>query len=68
MSYSVSTLLLRNLADVFGQIDPLRRRAAILPSRAMMKSVPAYSGGSPGLPDTQWTRPPSPISSGGAIG
>ena len=29
MSYSVSTLLLRNLADVFGQIDPLRRRAAI---------------------------------------
>ena len=29
MSYTVSTLLLRNLDDVFGQIDPLRRRAAI---------------------------------------
>jgi SnoaL-like protein len=29
MSHSVSTLLLRNLDDVFGQIDPLRRRAAI---------------------------------------
>jgi hypothetical protein len=29
MSYSISTLLLRNLADVFGQLDPLRRRAAI---------------------------------------
>jgi hypothetical protein len=29
MPHSVSTLLLRNLADVFGEIDPLRRRAAI---------------------------------------
>jgi hypothetical protein len=29
MSSAVSTLLLRNLDDVFGQIDPLRRRAAI---------------------------------------
>jgi len=29
MSYTVSTLLLRNLHDVFGEIDPLRRRAAI---------------------------------------
>ena len=29
MSYTVSTLLLRNLDDVFGEIDPLRRRAAI---------------------------------------
>src|SRR5579863_10129462 len=29
MSYTVSTLLLRNLDDVFGQIDPLHRRAAI---------------------------------------
>jgi hypothetical protein len=29
MSYSVSTLLLRNLHDVFGEIDPVRRRAAI---------------------------------------
>jgi hypothetical protein len=29
MSYSVSTLLLRNLSDVFGENDPVRRRAAI---------------------------------------
>ena len=29
MSYTVSTLLLRNLDDVFGQSDPVRRRAAI---------------------------------------
>ena len=28
MSYTVSTLLLRNLRDVFGEIDPARRRAA----------------------------------------
>ena len=29
MSYSVSTLLTRNLNDVFGENDPTRRRAAI---------------------------------------
>ena len=29
MSYSVSTLLIRNLHDVFGENDPVRRRAAI---------------------------------------
>ena len=29
MSYTISTLLTRNLDDVFGEIDPLRRRAAI---------------------------------------
>ena len=29
MSYTVSTLLLRNLHDVFAEIDPVRRRAAI---------------------------------------
>jgi hypothetical protein len=29
MPYSTSTLLLRNLDDVFGEIDPVRRRAAI---------------------------------------
>jgi len=29
MSYAVSTLLLRNLSEVFGEIDPVRRRAAI---------------------------------------
>ncbi len=29
MSYPVSTLLLRNLHDVFGEIDPVRRRATI---------------------------------------
>jgi hypothetical protein len=29
MPYSVSTLLLRNLNDVFGENDPVRRRAAI---------------------------------------
>jgi hypothetical protein len=29
MSNSISTLLLRNLRDVFGETDPVRRRAAI---------------------------------------
>ena len=29
MSYSKSTLALRNLDEVFGEIDPVRRRAAI---------------------------------------
>jgi hypothetical protein len=29
MSYSISTLLIRNLQDVFGENDPTRRRAAI---------------------------------------
>jgi hypothetical protein len=29
MSHSISTLLLRNLNDVFGEYDPVRRRAAI---------------------------------------
>jgi SnoaL-like domain len=29
MSYSISTLLKRNLQDVFGENDPARRRAAI---------------------------------------
>src|SRR6201993_5342365 len=29
MSYSISTLLIRNLHDVFGENDPARRRAAL---------------------------------------
>ena len=29
MPYSIATLLLRNLSDVFGENDPVRRRAAI---------------------------------------
>ena len=29
MSYTISTLLTRNLHDVFGENDPVRRRAAI---------------------------------------
>lgn len=29
MPHSMSTLLLRNLSDVFGENDPVRRRAAI---------------------------------------
>ena len=29
MSNSISALLLRNLSDVFGENDPVRRRAAI---------------------------------------
>ena len=29
MSYSISTLLIRNLRDVFGENDPARRRAVI---------------------------------------
>ena len=29
MPYSISTLLIHNLRDVFGENDPARRRAAI---------------------------------------
>jgi len=29
MSNSISTLLIRNLSDVFGESDPARRRAAL---------------------------------------
>ena len=29
MSYSISTLLTRNLQEVFGENDPARRRAAV---------------------------------------
>lgn len=29
MAHSIATLLLRNLSDVFGEIDPVRRRAAL---------------------------------------
>jgi hypothetical protein len=29
MSYSISTLLIRNIHDVFDENDPVRRRAAI---------------------------------------
>jgi SnoaL-like protein len=29
MPYSISSLLLRNLDDVFGEIDPARRRSAV---------------------------------------
>jgi hypothetical protein len=29
MPYSISTLLIRNIQDVFGEYDPARRRAAI---------------------------------------
>lgn len=29
MAYSLTALLLRNLHDVFGEIDPVRRRAAV---------------------------------------
>jgi hypothetical protein len=29
MPYSISTLLIRNLRDVFGENDPARRRAAV---------------------------------------
>ena len=31
MPYSIATLLLRNLSDVFGENDPVRRRAANQP-------------------------------------
>ena len=37
--------------------------AAIRPSRAMMKSVPAFAGASPGRPDTHGTRYLAPTES-----
>jgi hypothetical protein len=45
MSYSISTLLTRNLHDVFGENDHRRRRAAIdglykrLPEKAVKRSL-----------------------------
>src|SRR4249920_1402910 len=67
---------LREKVRTFGYVcrpvqDSLSKKrytAAIRPSLAMMKSVPAYSGASPGRPDTHWTRPPLPNSSGGTMG
>jgi hypothetical protein len=38
MSYSISTLLLRNLSDLFGENDPVRRRAAIV-NKQKLKGV-----------------------------
>jgi len=55
MPYSISTLLIRNLRDVFGENDPARRRAAIDeiytedcvfydPSKGVYREAPAYAG------------------------
>ncbi len=43
MSYSVSTLLIRNLRDVFGENDPARRRAAIDEVRHQLTPGPISS-------------------------
>jgi hypothetical protein len=43
MSYAISTLLLRNLDDVFGESDPVRRRKAIDDSR--YRAIGALIGG-----------------------
>jgi len=40
MSNSISTLLLRNLRDVFGENDPVRRRAAIVAVDASPERLP----------------------------
>ena len=48
MSYSISTLLTRNLHDVFGENDPARRRAAIdgwLVLAAVLLGRGGHSGG-----------------------
>ena len=42
MSFSISTLLTRNLCDVFGENDPARRRAAI--DEIFTKDVVFYEG------------------------
>jgi hypothetical protein len=42
MSFSISTLLTRNLYDVFGENDPARRRAAI--DEIFTKDVVFYEG------------------------
>ena len=49
VSYSISTLLTRNLHDVFGKNDPARRRVAVddaLPSETLNvnESVPVNPG------------------------
>ena len=43
MSNSISTLLLRNLSDVFGENDPVRRRAAI--NEIFHEDAVFYEGG-----------------------
>ena len=50
-----------------GSLSKKRYTAAMRPSRAMMKSVPATCGGSP-APSNHRIRPPSPTSSGLPIG
>jgi cytochrome b len=42
MSSTVSTLLLRNLDDVFGEIDPLRRRDRFTSTRMAKDYVSTY--------------------------
>jgi hypothetical protein len=42
MSYSISTLLTRNLHDVFGENDPARRRAAIDEIYRRLRVLPAW--------------------------
>jgi hypothetical protein len=42
MSYSISTLLIRNLDDVFSENDPARRRAAI--DEIFHEDKPSYAG------------------------
>ena len=58
MSNSISTLLLRNLSDVFGENDPVRRRAAIdeiFHEDAVFTSVPSFW-----MPDKhQWRAEPA---------
>ena len=43
MSYSISTLLTRNLQDAFGENDPARQRAAIDESSPKMMILPAVA-------------------------
>ena len=49
MSYSISTLLTRNLHDVFGENDPARRRAAINGGSNGYRAAPVSSQLTPGL-------------------
>ncbi len=47
MSYSISTLLTRNLQEVFGENDPARRRAAVqeLHGRHQLRLLPEHGPG-----------------------
>ena len=76
MSYSISTLMLRNLRDVFGEHDPARRRAAIdeITTKIACSTTPTAAHRIAGVikathPDFQYQpiAPPEELGDGGRV-